>query len=414
MSLILGFATYPIRHPVHGGQRRVAAFANFYKKLGLNYECVCIYEPLIYSADKIGPYDVALGYVDGDFAGIPFLGDLLSGMYGSQKERVFEHFLNLVRERNPAAIVLEQPFMWPLVERLRADPGIAKIPLVYSSQNWEGPLKYAVLISNGIDGAVARKIEARVEELERDAVKASHLIFAVSEYDAAIYRRIDPAKRVVVINNGVVRSDVAMDASRSLPDQLRDSRYLFFVGSAYPPNIDGVCDLLLDGGLFFLPPQASLVICGGAAHGILYNPRYQRFLAANKKRVLFYPTISDEDLEILKSHAHAILLPIDFGGGSNIKTAEALASGKWIVATSTAMRGFEDFMSEPGVVIADGRPDFRKAVIKVYNTPSLDLSDTSKQRRESVYWDRCFEGVSLVDLGLFTPELDRPTRQMKR
>jgi glycosyltransferase involved in cell wall biosynthesis len=414
MSLILGFATYPIRHPVHGGQRRVAAFADFYKKLGLNYECVCIYEPLIYSADKIGPYDVALGYVDGDFAGIPFLGDLLSGMYGSQKERVFEHFLNLVRERNPAAIVLEQPFMWPLVERLRADPGIAKIPLVYSSQNWEGPLKYAVLISNGIDGAVARKIEARVEELERDAVKASHLIFAVSEYDAAIYRRIDPAKRVVVINNGVVRSDVAMDASRSLPDQLRDSRYLFFVGSAYPPNIDGVCDLLLDGGLFFLPPQASLVICGGAAHGILYNPRYQRFLAANKKRVLFYPTISDEDLEILKSHAHAILLPIDFGGGSNIKTAEALASGKWIVATSTAMRGFEDFMSEPGVVIADGRPDFRKAVIKVYNTPSLDLSDTSKQRRESVYWDRCFEGVSLVDLGLFTPELDRPTRQMKR
>lgn len=412
MSLILGLATYPIKHPVHGGQRRVAAFADFYKTLGLDYECVCIYEPLIYSADKIGPHDVALGYVKGDFAGIPFLGDLLSGMYGSQKERVFEHFLSVVREKKPVALVLEQPFMWPLVERLRSDPEIAKIPLMYSSQNWEGPLKYAVLISNGIDNTVARKIEARVEELEREAVKASRLIFAVSEEDAAVYRRIDPAKRIIVISNGVARSDTAVPAGRGLPDQLRNSRYLFFVGSAYPPNIEGVCDLLLDGGLFFLPPQASLVICGGAAHGILYDPRYHRFLSANKKRVLFYPTISDKDLEVLKSHAHAILLPIDFGGGSNIKTAEALASGKWIVATPTAMRGFESFMSEPGVVIAKGRSAFRKAVIDVYNSPPLVLSDLSSQRRDAVHWDRCFEGVSLADLCIFASEQDLSRRQM--
>jgi glycosyltransferase involved in cell wall biosynthesis len=412
MTCILGFATYPIKYPVHGGQRRVAAFADFYGRFGLNYESVCVYESLAYSANKVGPQDVPLGYVDGGFAGIPFLGDLLSGMYSSREDRIFEHFLRVVLAKNPIAIALEQPFMWPLVERLRSDPTIRKIPLIYSSHNWEGPLKYAVLRNNNVETTVARKIAARIEELEQNAVKASQLIFAVSEHDAEIYRKIDSAKRVVVVNNGVARSGAATGVSQPLPEHFLDSRYLFFVGSAYPPNIDGVCDLLLDGGLFFLPPQTTMALCGGAAHGIFQDSRYQRFLGANSKRVFFYPNISDGDLESLKSRAHAVLLPINFGGGSNLKTAEALASGKWVVATSTAMRGFESFMSEPGVVIADGRSDFRKAVIKVYNSPPLELSDVARQRREMVYWDHCFDGLSLADLGLSAPEMDRPAKQM--
>lgn len=412
MSCVLGFATYPIKYPVHGGQRRVAAFADFYNRLGLNYESICIYEPLAYPASAAGPHDVPLGYVDGGVAGVPFLNDLLSGMYGSREDHIFEHFLKVVRAKSPVALVLEQPFMWPLVERLRRDPAIRKIPLIYSSQNWEGPLKRTLLRKENVESAVAVKIAAEIEEIERSAVRASQLIFAVSDHDAEIYRKIDPGKLVLVVNNGVARPRAAISMSQSLPVHFRDSRYLFFVGSAYPPNIDGICDLLLDGGLFFLPPRIALAICGGVAHRVFQDARYQRFLGSNTRRVFFYPTVSDGDLEILKSHAHAVLLPINFGGGSNLKTAEALASGKWVVATSTAMRGFENFMSEPGVVIADGRSDFRKAVIKIYNSPPLELSDASKKRRESVYWDCCFDGLSLADLGLSVPGSDRPAKQM--
>lgn len=410
MSCILGFTTFPIKYPVHGGQRRVAAFADFYGRLGLNYESLCVYDPLNYPIDKVGPHDVALGYVDGGLAGIPFVSDLLSGIYSSGEDHVFEHFLKVVQAKRPIAIVLEHPFMWPLVERLQSDPAIRKIPLFYSSHNWEGPLKYAVLKKENVEIAVARKIAARIEELEQNVVRASQLVFAVSEHDAEIYRRIVPGKPVLVINNGVSRPRTTASVN-PLPEHFRDSRYLFFVGSAYPPNIDGVCNLLLDGGLFFFPPQSTLAICGGAAHGIFQDSRYQRFLGANSKRVFFHSTISDDDLHHLKDRAHAVLLPINFGGGSNLKTAEALASGKWVVATPTAMRGFESFVSEPGVVVADGRSDFRKAVIKVYNSPPLELSDVAKKRRETVYWDHCFGGLSLADLGLPVPELDRPAEQ---
>ena len=182
-------------------------------------------------------------------------------------------------------------------------------------------------------------------------------------------------------------------------DDLGD-RYLFFVGSSYPPNSDGLCSLLLEDGLFFMPPKKGFAICGGASEGIFGDPRYARFLVSNGDRVNFYQNISDEELRSVKAYAHAVILPINFGGGSNLKTAEALATGKWIVATPTAMRGFEDYMNEPGVVIADGRLDFRKAVIRVFNSEPLQLSKAEKDRREMVYWDRCLAHVKLSDLGL--------------
>jgi glycosyltransferase involved in cell wall biosynthesis len=295
--------------------------------------------------------------------------------------------------------------MWPLIKRLRCDPEIEKIPLIYSSQNWEAPLKYAMLVRTGTTPSIAHTVEQMIEDIEREAVHASQLIFAVSDADANIYREIDPGKRIIVVRNGVDRPGQTSEAAQAEDTLggLRDRRYLFFVGSAYPPNVDGMCDLLLEDGLFFMPPRRGLAICGGSAQGIFDDPRYQRFLGANTERVSFYPSISDANLETLKSSAHAILLPINFGGGSNLKTAEALASGKWVVATPTAMRGFENYISEPGVVIAEGRAAFRKAVITVFNSPPLQLTDEERARRDMVYWDHCFDHVTLQDLNLNKP-----------
>jgi glycosyltransferase involved in cell wall biosynthesis len=175
------------------------------------------------------------------------------------------------------------------------------------------------------------------------------------------------------------------------------------VGSAYPPNIEGACRYVFRDGAFVVPPIKSIAVCGGVSNGILAHPTYQRFLTAHSLRVHFFTEIDDTELWAVKMACHVVALPIDTGGGSNLKTAEALALGKWIVATTVAMRGYERFMDADGVVIANDSVSFRRALAQALRSPPLTVSGASSDAREVVYWDRCFgeSGMvhSLVRLG---------------
>lgn len=390
MRSVIGFTTYPTKFPVHGGQRRVQAFGEYYRCIGLHFEPLCIYEKQIYGSHQVGSYDLPLRGFESRYSTVPLIGDLLSGLYAAGEPSIVEHFLKVLLEKRPLAITLEQPFMWPLIKKLREHAAIAKIPLIYSSQNWEPPLKQLMLLNCGVDADTARAVAHEIEKIEREAVAACAVVFAVSADDAAIYSKMAAGKRVLVVRNGVDRPPQNLPP---VPDELNQQRYFFFVGSAYPPNIDGACSLLFDGGLFFVPPQKSFAVCGGVAHGISHDQRFRQFEASNRDRVSFFEKISDNQLFALKRSAHAFLLPIGFGGGSNLKTAEALASGKWIVATSTSMRGFEAFANEPGIVVADRPGDFKKAAMQVYRKPPLDLSLEERAKRDLVYWENCFEAL---------------------
>jgi hypothetical protein len=391
MSRFLGFTTYPIKFPVHGGQRRIRAFVEFYRSLGIEYDTACVYEAGHYGLAQVASHDVPLDHFETDLAEFPFVGDLMSGLFAATQVRVREHFQKLILERKPNALVLEQPFMWPLIKTLRAHPQIKDIPILYSSQNWEPPLKLDILERSGIDRKIAQRVGQQIEDLERELVEQSKLVIAVSDTDAGIYRALSPTTPITVVKNGVDRSKAELARETGVLRELRRDRYFFFVGSAYPPNVDGICSLLMDGGLFFVPPEKTFAVCGGAAAGTFRDTRYQKFLHANSERVKFFERIEDKDLDLLKSNAHAVILPINYGGGSNLKTAEALVTGKWIVATSISLRGYEEFSGEPGILIADDRESFRKAVMQVYRRPALELSEEAKSLRESVYWDRRFD-----------------------
>jgi hypothetical protein len=69
-------------------------------------------------------------------------------------------------------------------------------------------------------------------------------------------------------------------------------------------------------------------------------------------------------LDCLIENAACLLLPITYGGGSNLKTAEALLSGKPVIATSAAFRGFRQFADVPGVAIADDKTRFTAAMAR--------------------------------------------------
>lgn len=392
---ILGLSTYPIRRPRHGGQFRVAAIADFYRDFGCDYHYAAVCESPAYGPADVGPDDIKLAHVDVRWQGLPFLGDVASGTFAAETPAAYAHFCQVVARFDPDVVQLEHPFLWPLVKRMRAEGKLDGVAIVYSSHNWEGPLKEGILKRAGIPAAKATALRAEIEAMETELARAASLVIAVSPADAEIYGGLVPRSKVLLAPNGTPRPPEADAADGASPNDesvarslFGDDKFMFFVGSAYPPNIDGFSRLVADGGFYFLPPRKGVVVCGGASEGIFVGDEYQRFVIGNSERVQFLPDIDDRQLWDLKRAAHAFLLPIEFGGGTNLKSAEAIASGKWVITTSTALRGRDEFRDAPGIVVADTPKAFRRAMIQVMNSPPLKLSAKARTARDSLYWDR--------------------------
>lgn len=392
VARILGLGTYPVHKPVHGGQRRVAAFKQFYERKGITYTCASIYDGAHYGRTDVGPYDHSLDASKSDSWLVNIIGDVMSGRQAAIDPATFRHFASVVEQVAPDALQLEQPFMWPLAKRLRQIAASCKPLLIYSSHNVEAPLKRAVLMSCNVPSELRNKICSEIEEMEAELAREADLIVCVSQADRNYYRReLGVSSQVIVVPNGADRP--AECSSHRSPDGLScfgERPYLMTVGSAHIPNIEGLCHYVVNDGVFCVPPTASIAICGGIATLISKHPEYQRYLAANAKRVKFFIDVSDSELAAIKQRCHGIFLPIRSGGGTNLKTAEALALEKWVVATSTSLRGFETFLSAEGVIIADNPADFRQAIRQVLRRPPLEVSERSRAARDALYWDRCF------------------------
>ena len=147
-----------------------------------------------------------------------------------------------------------------------------------------------------------------------------------------------------------------------------------------------------------MPPEKRIAVAGGVAEHIFASPTYQRFVHANSMRVQFFPNIGDERLAVLKQGAHCFLLPILEGGGSNLKTAEALVSGAWVVATPKAMRGFEDFLDEPGLLLAESPAEFRTALQRALSCERLKLSAKATTKRDTLLWPAILKESEVTSL----------------
>ena len=394
---VLGLGTFPAVKPVHGGQRRVAAFRSFYQRIGIEYVHTCIYDSDAYATAQVGPHDTPLVVPEADEGPIPLIGDILAGRQGATNEASFGHFLNIAEHLKPDALQLEHPFMWPLAKRLRETLGAIALPLIYSSHNVEAPLKDAILSSGGVAFETRQRICDGIEQMEAEICREAALVVCVTAAEQSYYLRHCAPDRIVIVPNGVDRPPPVIEEFAQCREVFQGRPFVFMVGSAYPPNIEGACRYVFRNGAFLVPPEKRIAVCGGVSNGILGHPSYQRFLAANSRRVHFFPEIDDAELWAVKAACHVVALPIDTGGGSNLKTAEALGLGKWIVATPVAMRGYESFMDAEGLIIANDTNSFRRAIAQALRFPALSLSDASRRTREAVYWNRCFEASGLAN-----------------
>ena len=240
----------------------------------------------------------------------------------------------LINKRTDA-IVCEQPWLFAFAKKFRADARRPKIRLVYGSQNVESELKRQI-IEAYYGPSYAAECEALVLEAEMDAISSAELISTVSEADAR-WTKPHTGVPIVVAPNGVSPNRASIHDVLEANPIAGHRKFALYVASGHPPNVFGFYDLFGD-GVGCIAPDERLVVAGGAGQSIRNDEKFAK-VAGLGRCFIDAGMVSDAQLRGLLQSAHCIFLPMTSGGGTNLKTAEALWSGRPVIATALAMRG---------------------------------------------------------------------------
>ncbi|EGJ09955.1 MULTISPECIES: glycosyltransferase [Rubrivivax] len=380
---IVTLSTYPVSEPRHGGQHRLANIAREFRRAGHEVHCMGIV-----GGEGMPPEEGFLPFpsraVLGQYIENAWLmEDWALGRWAADDFGGFAA-LSAIVPPDVDVIHIEQPWLFAFAQRLR-EHARRRIHLIYGSANVEHRLKQEILTP--ILGAEhAKRCAELVLDCEVNALRAADAVCAVSEADAE-WSRTYSRGPLILAPNGVAERSFSFEDVKAANQHTGHHKYALYCASGHPPNVVGFYDLFGE-GLGCLAPTDRLVVAGGAGPAILEDPR-TRFTPGLQRHLIAAGLVSETVLAALLGHAHAIILPITQGGGTNLKTAEALWSGCHVVATSVAMRGFEAFADAPGVSVEDETSRFRTAVREAMTAPPLQLEAHEQKRRRAVLWEEC-------------------------
>ena len=157
---------------------------------------------------------------------------------------------------------------------------------------------------------------------------------------------------------------------------------------------------MLGPSLAHIPPDACIVVVGSVG-AILHRyapPDARVYSLVNASVVQCVGQVPDATLSALIWGARAMIVPIVSGGGSNLKTAEAIASFRPVIATSFACRGYEFARSLQSFFVRDDPADFSAAVDRILSEDLQDVACSESERalRESVFWERTLSPMRRV------------------
>jgi glycosyltransferase involved in cell wall biosynthesis len=387
MKKVLQLSTYPIVNPLHGGQIRISEIRKYLEGKGCFVKSISISERThqSYSADD---FLVDQEKMD-EITDVPFCSDFATSVLCESGE-YFEFIKKEVKLYNPDILFVEQAWLWPAIKRLVEQRNIkSTATIVYSSHNVEYQTKKDILISHGLSVPKIDQVIEKIRALEQDICRHADYVVSVSKSDASEFAQLG-ARKILLCQNGVANRVEDAHSRDQLDAALNKRKYVLFVGSAYPPNAQGFWSLL-GSSLAFLPPDNIIVIAGGVSKIIEeYMPDNGKLFAnVNMNRLKLMGFVSENVLNSLVKSASVIILPIVTGGGSNLKTAEAIASSRPVVATSIACRGYDFINQLDNFEVADDPIVFRREIVKSLDVKIIDtfMSPEKVRLRESVYWD---------------------------
>lgn len=307
---------------------------------------------------------------------------MLTGVYAVTRDGGFSEVLQKLPNKIDV-IHVEQPWLWPLARKIKHLPKFKNTCLIYGSQNIEAPLKREILTSYHVDNI--DEIIAEIDKLEQQATREADISVAVTRSDLSTLIKWG-AKCPILAPNGIAPWQAKPEVIESWAERLPSAPWLLYVASAHPPNFTSFTQCIGD-SLACIPPDSRLVVAGSVCEHVYRQLVTTRWHTLNLSRLTLLFVLSDDDLAAVKSLAHAFLLPIPSGGGSNIKTAEAIYSGKFVIGSKHAFRGFENFIDLPEIMVANSPTQFRTFIRETLVRP---ISKTVIQdRRDLLRWDRC-------------------------
>lgn len=305
---VIQLSTDPLDSMIKGGEQRSGSFNSFLNEC---FDLKSYVLPLYYIPDSGG-----YRWIYKLFPEINSLSPEMKAFYGKYL-RVFYKYralINEIREVLPQAdmIIFEHPWMYPLFQRQIKPCQI----VVYSSHNVEWKMIYNLCRCD----RAREKTEKHLKVIEHDLVARADLVIACSAEDSWCFKGV-MARKVLVIPNG------SKDRSYSFRNSL------LIASSDHQPNVDSLINFFesLD-----LSVNVNFVLVGSIADAL---PKVIVSKFADK--ILSIGECSDDALNFFYAHCDSVLLFVDSGGGSNIKTAEALSLDKKIFATDFSLRGFE-------------------------------------------------------------------------
>lgn len=391
MKRVLIVATYPIKNPQHGGQKRVDAIVRRYKSEGFDARFVAVFSDLFY--DDYSKSDIVVkGLTRERIMSSPFTGDVECGRAIFKDAYVKRRMTELLTSFKPEIIQIEQVFPYiglkPLLKELQYKPTI-----ISSSHNIEYKMKQEMLEGLEADESFIDNTVKVIRDTETQVTQDAKVVAAVSQTD--IKELIDlGAESVVLAPNGIdeIKFDKEeVDLWRKKFGQMDVDKIALFVGSAHPPNWFGF-EQMVGKGLGFIPRNERIVFAGSISEYIKNELDKQKLdpgAVTFWQRAYAAGRLSQDRLSGLINFADTLLLPITEGGGSNLKTAEAVISGKKVVATEYAFRGFEELKKLPNIYIANDPESFREKISEVMSINLIALKGEESGLAKTVLWQNC-------------------------
>ena len=377
MTNVLMVTPFPFSQPIHGGQLRMKAIFNYFKGKNCHIQSVGVRTYNVYPEER--------GYLPSPGSAVlkVFSGDAEFYTYGvGQLFFKDSYYFNKLKEQitiTPDIIVIEHPWLFDFVDKY-VNTLDSKPLLIYDAHNIEWKLKKSILSARNPYFFYEEINE--IKQLELRVIENVDLILAVSESDKQ-WLESNTIKKVITVKNGIDEWQCA-ENFQSFNDQ-----YCLFIGSSHEPNLQGFNYYLGGKGFGALNYNQKLIVAGGISDRI---ERSEIFLNTPglRSHSVTMGVVSDSELARLKNYAHAFLLPLVSGGGTNLKTAEAILSGRYVIASKFALRGFEEFSNEKGIYICESPEEFKRSLRLVMNLPDLELTVVEKEFRRNVLWSRQF------------------------
>lgn len=390
---ILIIGTYPLHPAMHGGQKRTEAIIERYRRNGHAVKYISISTPgnyPRYTKDDLKVSDEAMQVANS--APSTTFTELLVCSESRKNERLIEHIKGIVEDFKPTIVEYEQGYPYALTEGIESLIGIENLPIIYSSHNVEWSMKKEIALSEGLSQSQIQQYIDEIKRIELTLIRRADATITVSEADRQVYVSQNHASDtpIIVAPNGINPLHPTSDSLQHWQEYFHKShitKTAVFVASAHPPNLHGFRTLI--DGVGFLPYDYRIVVAGGLADMLknMVKRTADIQLATLRNRVILLGRLPEDKLQGLIMQADAILLPILEGGGSNLKTAEALASGRPVVATSHAFRSYDDLRDLEGIYIADTPEDYQQQVVLAMRQESRGRAIRSQEAFSRVYWE---------------------------